>query len=143
VDIHIIAPRLRRREKEAGVAHKLYCFAGRGFRSPANKEHWKLCRTLLEVATIRDQPRELPFGIQKYGFRNCSSSIEPPPKLCTTIECRKLLDETYGDSSGGNIALVLGICAASEYLGAGQGYSGQRLSSGKCSCHISRHRSQK
>ena len=104
-------------KRRSGVPHKLYYFAGGGFRGPANKEHWALCA-------------ELCSKLPQYEINLVSYPLVPESPASTTIP---LLENVYrnlalqskeqnfritfmGDSAGGNVALVLGIYAASEFV---------------------------
>lgn len=104
-------------KKKPGVPHKLYYFAGGGFRGPANKEHWALCA-------------ELCLKLPQYEINLVSYPLVPESPASTTIPnleniyrtlAREAREQNFritfmGDSAGGNIALVLGIFAASEHM---------------------------
>jgi len=111
---------------ERAVPHKLYYFAGGGFRGPANKEHWALCA-------------ELCLKLPQHEINLVSYPLVPESPASTTVPhlenvyrtiARQSKEQNFritfmGDSAGGNVALVLGIYAASEYLrGATEGDPG-------------------
>jgi len=113
-------------KRRTGIPHKLYYFAGGGFRGPANKEHWALCS-------------EICSKLPQYEINLVSYPLVPESPASTTIPhlenvYRNLAQQSQeqnfritfmGDSAGGNVALVLGIYAASEYLrGATDGTQG-------------------
>lgn len=97
--------------------HNLFYFAGGGFRDPASKEHWLLCA-------------EMCLKLPQYVINLVSYPLAPNNTAQTTLPrlqtmYRTLLTEArerkswitfMGDSAGGNIALVLGIFAASLFL---------------------------
>lgn len=107
----------RGENRRPDVPHKLYYFAGGGFRGPANKEHWALCA-------------ELCSKLPQYEINLVSYPLVPESPASTTIPhlenvyrtlARESREQNFrmtfmGDSAGGNIALVLGIYAASEFL---------------------------
>ncbi|APA09113.1 hypothetical protein SS1G_03007 [Sclerotinia sclerotiorum 1980 UF-70] len=104
------------------ILDKLYYFAGGGFRSGALKEHWTLCAEL-----CRKLP-EYQINLVSYPLAPNSPATHSLPHLRRFYDavaaqaqddgCRISL---MGDSSGGNIALVLGIYGANQYLEGGCG----------------------
>jgi acetyl esterase/lipase len=116
--IYVLSPLGDRgEEKRPDVPHKLYYFAGGGFRGPANKGHWALCA-------------ELCLKLPQYEINLVSYPLVPESPASTTIPhlenvyralAQRSREQKFrmtfmGDSAGGNIALVLGIYAAAEYL---------------------------
>lgn len=104
-------------EPRARAAHKLYYFAGGGFRGVPEKEHWLLCA-------------ELGMKLLEYEINLVSYLLTPnSPASHSLAHLERFYDvltqqpkeenfriTLFGDSSGGNIALVLGLYAAFEYL---------------------------
>jgi acetyl esterase/lipase len=103
-------------EKES-TTHKLYYFAGGGFRAGSAKEHWVSCA-------------ELCLKLPQYEINIVSYPLAPNNPAPTTIPHLQRLYHTLaerskrggwritlmGDSSGANLALLLGIYTASEFL---------------------------
>ncbi|KAK2623542.1 hypothetical protein QTJ16_007096 [Diplocarpon rosae] len=97
--------------------HLIYYFAGGGFRGAPTKEHWLFCAELCQ---------QLP----EYQINLISSPLAPNSpassalphleRLYDTLACQSRDENSritlLGDSSGGNVALVLALYAASEYL---------------------------
>lgn len=97
--------------------HKLYYFAGGGFRGVPEKEHWVLCA-------------ELCMRLPEYEIDLISYPLAPNSPAAKSLAHLEFFYNTIaqqsreqnfritlmGDSSGGNIVLVLGLYAASEYL---------------------------
>ena len=95
--------------------HDFYYFAGGSFTMPPSKEHWKLCSELA---------KELP----EYRIHIVSSPLAPLNRADTSLPIlRELVDELInradkknryltlaGDSSGGNIAMSLGLHIADK-----------------------------
>ncbi|CZR67086.1 uncharacterized protein PAC_16985 [Phialocephala subalpina] len=110
-------------ERRTPPAHKIYYFAGGGFRGVPEKEHWLLCA-------------ELSMKLPEYEINLVSYPLAPnSPASHSFAHLERLYDALaersrkenfrvtlFGDSSGGNIVLVLGLYAASKYL---QSPSGQ------------------
>ncbi|KAJ8059253.1 hypothetical protein OCU04_012219 [Sclerotinia nivalis] len=104
------------------VLDKLYYFAGGGFRSGALKEHWSLCAELCKKLP------EYQINLVSYPLAPNSPAAHSLPHLRRFYDavavqakddgCRITL---MGDSAGGNIALVLGIYGANQWLGNGYG----------------------
>ncbi|KAH7305609.1 Alpha/Beta hydrolase protein [Rhexocercosporidium sp. MPI-PUGE-AT-0058] len=85
-------------KSDVQVKHRIYYFAGGGFRGVPEKEHWKLCADLCTMLP------EYEISLRLYDALAEQSRRE---NFRITL---------FGDSSGGNIAIVLGLYAASEYL---------------------------
>lgn len=104
-------------EKSEKPKHNIYYFAGGGFRMPASKEQWTLCT-------------EMCLKLPQYVVNLVSYPLAPNNEAPTSIPWlqrlyRKLASDArekgtsitlMGDSSGGNIALSLGIYAATLFL---------------------------
>jgi acetyl esterase/lipase len=100
--------------------NNLYYFAGGGFRGAPTKEHWLLCAELC---------RSLPdYQVHLISYplapnNPASESIPHLEKLYRTLAKQSVEQRSritlMGDSAGGNIALVLGLYAASEHLREG------------------------
>jgi len=97
--------------------HNLYYFNGGGFRGPATKEHWLLCA-------------EMCLKLPQYVIHLVSYPLGPKNTAPTALpQLQKMYDTLssearrqgstitlMGDSAGANIALVLGMYAASSFL---------------------------
>jgi acetyl esterase/lipase len=104
-------------EPHVEAKHKLYYFAGGGFRGVPEKEHWVFCA-------------ELCTKLPEYEINLISYPLAPNSPAAKSLAHLELLYKAIaqqsrkqnfritlmGDSSGGNIVLVLGLYAASEYL---------------------------
>lgn len=97
--------------------HKIFYFAGGGFRGVPTKQHWALC------AEFSRQLPEYEINLVSYPLVPNTPATEAIPHL----EClyrrweHDAKEEGWtmtlmGDSSGGNIALVLGIYGATRWL---------------------------
>ena len=101
--------------------NKLYYFAGGGFRQIATKEHWLFCA---ELCT------KLPeYEVNLVSYPLAPGALAPVAlaqleRLYQTLASQSRAHNSrltlMGDSAGGNIALVLGIFGASQYLGGAQ-----------------------
>jgi acetyl esterase/lipase len=103
-------------EKQS-TTHKLYYFAGGGFRGVPAKEHWVLCA-------------ELCLELSQYEINIVSYPLAPNNPAPTTMPHLQRLYHTLaeqskrggwritlmGDSSGANLALLLGIYSTFEFL---------------------------
>lgn len=101
----------------ARATHRLYYFAGGGFRGVPEKEHWLLC------AELGMKLPEYEINLVSYPLAPNSPASHSLPHLERLYDAlvRQARDENFritlfGDSSGGNIVLVLGLYAASKYL---------------------------
>ncbi|KAH9217430.1 alpha/beta hydrolase fold-domain-containing protein, partial [Leptodontidium sp. 2 PMI_412] len=97
--------------------HRIYYFAGGGFRGVPEKEHWKLCADLCVLLP------EYEISLISYPLALNSPASKALPHLerfYDTLAERPRQENfritLFGDSCGGNIAIVLGLYAASEYL---------------------------
>ncbi|CZT09144.1 uncharacterized protein RAG0_14002 [Rhynchosporium agropyri] len=104
-------------KSEARPKHGIYYFAGGGFRAHPAKEHWILCANLC-------------VSLPEYEISVVSNPLTPnSPASKSLPQLERLYDvlaeqsrhddfriTLAGDSSGGNIALVLGLYAASQLL---------------------------
>lgn len=97
--------------------HKIYYFAGGGFRGPPSKEHWSLC------AELANQLPEYEVNVVSYPLAPKNMAPISMPhlyRLCKALAAQARAENfrvTFiGDSSGGNIALILGLFCASEFL---------------------------
>lgn len=106
--------------------HKLYYFAGGGFRQVATKEHWLLC------AEICSKLPEYEVNLVSYPL--APGNLAPAAwtqmerlyeQLVVVSKSSSSSITLMGDSAGGNIALVLGIYGASQYLRSGGASSGR------------------
>ncbi|KAB8288109.1 hypothetical protein EYC80_010242 [Monilinia laxa] len=104
-------------QKSRVALDKLYYFAGGGFRSGALKEHWALCAELCK------QLPEYEINIVSYPLAPNSPATHSLPHLRKLYDTLALQarDEGWritlmGDSAGGNIALVLGLYGATQWL---------------------------
>ncbi|TVY73164.1 Esterase [Lachnellula suecica] len=113
--IYTFADPARKDSKEAKC--NLYYFAGGGFSGPATKEHWMFCAAMClklpeyninlvsyPLAPNNTAPRTLPLLQKLYKALLVKANEEG-----TTISF-------MGDSAGANLALVLGIDAATACL---------------------------
>lgn len=98
-------------------AHKLYYFAGGGFRDVPSKEHWLL------LAEMACQLAEYEVVVVSYPLApKCKAPISIPhmekfyQAIVADSRAQDFRITLMGDSSGGNIALVLGLYGASEFL---------------------------
>ncbi|KAG4417749.1 hypothetical protein IFR04_009118 [Cadophora malorum] len=101
----------------AEARHRIYYFAGGGFRDLPEKEHWKLCSDLSSM-------------LPDYEISLVSYPLVPNSPASTALPhlerlCDALVEQAksegfrvtfFGDSSGGNIAIVLGLYVATQYL---------------------------
>jgi len=102
---------------DAKSKHRILYFAGGGFRGVPEKEHWILCADLAVLLP------EYEITLVSYPLVPNSPASKALPhieRLYDTL-AKQSLEEDYritlfGDSSGGNIALVLGLYAAEQYL---------------------------
>jgi hypothetical protein len=101
-------------ERRPGVTHRLIYFAYGIFHGPPNKEHWTL-RAELDL--------KLPqYEINVWSYpqvpeRSASTTIphlENAYRMLARTAKGKRIQITFMGESGGNIALVLVICAVSE-----------------------------
>lgn len=97
--------------------HRLYYFAGGSFRHKPQKEQWLLCA-------------ELASKLPEYSVNIVSPPLAPNSSAATALPhlerfydalAQKARNQNFritlaGDSSGGNLAIVLGLYAASEHL---------------------------
>ncbi|KKY24379.1 putative esterase lipase [Phaeomoniella chlamydospora] len=100
--------------------HDLYYFAGGSFVMPASKEHWTICAELA---------RELPeYRIHIVGYplapKNRAAQSLPILRKLAVELCKKADKQNRnvtfaGDSSGGNIAMSLGLFTADEAIKEG------------------------
>lgn len=104
-------------QPRARAAHKLYYFAGGGFRGVPEKEHWLLC------AELGMKLPEYEINLVSYPLAPNSPASHSLPHLERLYDAlaQQSKDQNFritlfGDSSGGNIVLVLGLYAASKYL---------------------------
>lgn len=108
-------------ESQKPSRHKLYFFAGGGFRGVPTKEHWLLCSEFCSKLS------EYEVNLVSYPLAPNSPapvSIAHLQKLYQTLALQAKENSRItlvGDSAGGNIALILGIFGASEYLRNGGG----------------------
>jgi acetyl esterase/lipase len=103
--------------EKPGAAHKLYYFAGGGFRQVAAKLQWILC------AELCSKLPEYEINLVSYPLAPnspASTSIPHLQRLYRMLSAQSRAQNfriTFmGDSAGGNLSLVLGIYAASEFL---------------------------
>jgi acetyl esterase/lipase len=102
-------------EKQS-TTHKLYYFAGGGFRGPA-KEHWILCAELcLELPQYEINIVSYPLALNNPA----PTTIPHLQRLYHTLAEQSKREgwriTLMGDSSGANLALLLGIYSTSEFL---------------------------
>ncbi|KAH7377522.1 alpha/beta hydrolase fold-domain-containing protein [Cadophora sp. MPI-SDFR-AT-0126] len=104
-------------KSKAETRHRIYYFAGGGFRGLPEKEHWTLCSDLSGMLP------DYEISLVSYPLTpNCPASTALPhlERLCDALVQQSKQDNFritfFGDSSGGNIAIVLGLYAASQYL---------------------------
>ncbi|KAK0123709.1 hypothetical protein ONS95_008718 [Cadophora gregata] len=99
------------------VRHRIYYFAGGGFRGLPEKEHWTLCSDLSGMLP------EYEISLVSYPLTPKSPASIALPHLERFYDA--LVEQSrsgnfritlFGDSSGGNIAIVLGLYAAAQYL---------------------------
>ena len=109
-------------ESPKSKTHRTYFFAGADFRAKPTKEHWQLCS---EVCLSLP---EYEVNLVSYPLAPNSpapESIAHLQGLYHTLESQAQRENArmilVGDSAGGNIALLLGIFGASEYLQHGSG----------------------
>ncbi|KAL2075124.1 hypothetical protein VTL71DRAFT_66 [Oculimacula yallundae] len=102
---------------ETSPKHRIYYFAGGAFRGVAENEHWSLCA---EFALLLP---EYEISIVSYPLLPNSPASKSLPQLERLYDAfaEQSRQEGFritlaGDSSGGNIAIVLGLYAASEHL---------------------------
>lgn len=107
----------RNNEERKPVTHKLLYFAGGGFRGPATKEHWSLC------AQLAIELPDYEISLVSYPLAPVNTAPKSLPhlyKLYKTVAAQARAEgfriTLMGDSSGGNIALELGLHCASEFL---------------------------
>jgi acetyl esterase/lipase len=107
-------------EQRGSKGHKLFYFAGGGFRGLPTKEHWLLCTELV---------KELPdFEVNLVSYPLAPHSPAPTSmlqlrRLYKAIATQSKADKSritlMGDSAGGSIALLLAIYGATEFLEEG------------------------
>ena len=106
--------------------HKLYYFAGGGFRQVATKEHWllcaEICSTLPEYEVNLVSYPLAPGNLAPAAWTQLERLYE---QLVVVSKSSSSSITLMGDSAGGNIALVLGIYGASQYLRSGGASSGR------------------
>ncbi|EPE31176.1 alpha/beta-Hydrolase [Glarea lozoyensis ATCC 20868] len=99
------------------ASHTLCYFAGGSFTSPAAKEHWLLCS---ELAVKLPAYRVLLVSYPLAPNQPAEKALPALHRFYHTLEAQCVKDKTWltfaGDSSGGNVALTLGLYAASSYL---------------------------
>jgi acetyl esterase/lipase len=106
------------------VVHKLYYFAGGGFRQVAGRLQWLVC------VELSSKLPEYEINLVSYPLapnNPASTSIPHLQRLYRTLAVQSKAQNfritLMGDSAGGNLSLVLGIYAASEFL---NGKTGER-----------------
>ena len=98
-------------------SHRLFYFAGGGFRGKPEKEHWLLCSeicsslpeyevNLVSYPLAPKSPAHESFAHLQKLFRALEVQAREQTSRITLI----------GDSAGGNIAILLGIFGAMEFL---------------------------
>lgn len=107
-------------KKGASQRHRLYYFSGGGFRGAPTKEHWLFCAELCKCLP------DYEVHLVSYPLApNSPASISIPhlERLFASLAKDALRNHSritlMGDSAGGNIALVLGLYLASDYLHSG------------------------
>lgn len=107
-------------EENDSFRNRLFYFAGGGFRGVPTKEHWLLC------AELCTNLPEYEVNLVSYPLAPNSPASKSIPQLERLY--RALVKESksrntritlMGDSAGGNIALVLGLFGAAEFLQEG------------------------
>ena len=106
-------------EDAGSPRHRLFYFAGGGFRGAPTKEHWLLC------AELCINLPEYEVNLVSYPLAPNSPAPQSIPQLERMYQAfaeesrwRNTRITFMGDSAGGNIALVLGLYGATEYLKA-------------------------
>ncbi len=99
------------------TVHRIFYFAGGGFRDTPSKEHWLLC------AELADNLPEYEFNVVSYPLASDSPAPVSIPHMqqfyqaiAAESRVKGFRITLAGDSAGGNLALVLGLYAASEFL---------------------------
>ena len=102
---------------KAEARHRIYYFAGGGFRGLPEKEHWTLCSDLSSMLP------DYEISLVSYPLvpnSPASTALPHLERLCDAlVELSKRENfriTFFGDSSGGNIAIVLGLYVATWYL---------------------------
>lgn len=115
VYIYDMAPEAQKHHKQR-PSHRLYYFSGGGFQVPPSKDHWRL---LAELA--RQLSMEYQISVVSYPLAPSSPAAVTLPILreMTRTLVREASENGQsvclaGDSSGGNLALVLGFWWARE-----------------------------
>ena len=95
----------------------IYYFHGGGFRNPPEKEHWLVC------AKLCSKLPEYKISLVSYPLAPNNPAHKAIPHLIRFLRALEVqaIDNArpitlVGDSSGANLAIVLGINAATEYL---------------------------
>ncbi|KAK5307846.1 hypothetical protein LTR99_000818 [Exophiala xenobiotica] len=107
--------------------HRVYYFCGGGFQSPPSSEHWlfltKLTKDLAKQGQeAKKRHREVEITVVSHPLAPASPAAETLPILrrwlTSALDDANRKGETVtlaGDSSGGNIALSLGVWAVQHY----------------------------
>jgi acetyl esterase/lipase len=103
--------------KSINPKHNLYYFAGGGFRAPAFKEHWLLCAEMcLKLPQYVIHLVSYPLGPNNAAPTALPHLQRMYDTLSSEARAQKSTITLMGDSAGANIALVLGMYAASSFL---------------------------
>ncbi|KAE8442214.1 hypothetical protein EG329_003743 [Mollisiaceae sp. DMI_Dod_QoI] len=104
------------------ATHRLYYFAGGGFRGVPEKEHWLLCAELcMKLPEYEINLVSYPLAPNSPASKSLAHLERLYDALAQQSKERNFRITLFGDSSGGNIVLVLGLYAATEYLKAPSG----------------------